>query len=153
MPLMNAVAREAVRGAVLAQKGPAAAANLTWAPRLLAFPHPYLLSTSMLGGVLAAFIFAALMFSFVTQARAGREGGEGGGAGAGRRGGGAGAAGPGGLRVWAQLGCFQGPDRPFARRHNRPQPPHKTECDLPPPKPNQTQTKLTPNQKPNRTKT
>ncbi|GBF88378.1 ABC transporter A family member protein [Raphidocelis subcapitata] len=67
MPLMNAIAREAARGAILRQKGPAAAAEFSWAPRLVTYPHPYLLSTSMLGGVLAAFIFAALMFSFVTQ--------------------------------------------------------------------------------------
>jgi hypothetical protein len=66
VPLLNAVAREAARGA-LAKASPEGAAGFRWAPRLFAFPHPYLQSKSLLGGVLAAFIFAALMFSFVAQ--------------------------------------------------------------------------------------
>ena len=71
MPFMNAVAREAARAAVLRKA--AAGAPLApspafkWAPRLVAFPHPFLQSTSVLGGVLAAFLFAALMFGFVSQ--------------------------------------------------------------------------------------
>jgi len=66
---MNAVAREIARGALL-KKSPAAAAAFKWEPRLLGYPHPYLQSKSLLGGVLAAFVFAALMFGFVTQVRA-----------------------------------------------------------------------------------
>jgi hypothetical protein len=68
MPLLNAVAREATRGALL-KRSPTKAAAFTWAPRMLSYPHPYLQAKSLLGGVLAAFIFAALMFGFVTQVR------------------------------------------------------------------------------------
>lgn len=66
IPLMNAVAREAAWGALL-RKSPDATPSFSWRPQLLSFPHPYLQSQSLLGGVLAAFIFAALMFGFVTQ--------------------------------------------------------------------------------------
>jgi hypothetical protein len=70
VPLLNAVARESARAA-LSRDAPEAAVGFRWAPRLLAFPHPFLQSKSLLGGVLAAFIFAALMFSFVAQVGAG----------------------------------------------------------------------------------
>ncbi|KAI8472689.1 MAG: hypothetical protein J3K34DRAFT_204610 [Monoraphidium minutum] len=66
VPMMNAVAREAARAALL-RRAPERAGAFSWAPRLLSFPHPYLDSRSLLAGVLAAFIFAALMFGFVTQ--------------------------------------------------------------------------------------
>ncbi|KIY94620.1 hypothetical protein MNEG_13341 [Monoraphidium neglectum] len=66
IPLMNAVAREAARGALL-RVAPERAGSFVWVPRLLSFPHPFLDSKSLLAGVLAAFIFAALMFGFVTQ--------------------------------------------------------------------------------------
>jgi hypothetical protein len=67
---MNAVAREAARGALL-RVAPERAGSFVWVPRLLSFPHPFLDSKSLLAGVLAAFIFAALMFGFVTQVRPG----------------------------------------------------------------------------------
>jgi hypothetical protein len=72
LPLMSAVARELARAAVLDLNGGAnatttAAPPFKWAPRVAAFPHPNIQGASLLGGVLAAFLFAALMFGFVTQ--------------------------------------------------------------------------------------
>jgi hypothetical protein len=66
----SVVARAA---AITATPGAAAAAaagasaGLEWSPRLVRFPHPSLQSTNLLGQVLASFIFASLMFGFVTQ--------------------------------------------------------------------------------------
>src|SRR5689334_3629050 len=73
MPLINAVARELsqsyVRSSSAAARTPAAAANtvIQWQPRMAKFPHPSLQTTSLLGQVLSSFIFASLMFGFVTQ--------------------------------------------------------------------------------------
>lgn len=73
IPLMNAVARELsqsyARSAAAATRTPAAAANtvIQWQPRMAKFPHPSLQTTSLLGQVLSSFVFASLMFGFVTQ--------------------------------------------------------------------------------------
>jgi hypothetical protein len=76
VPLVNAAARELARHAITTNPGgvaglTAAAANSSevfeWAPRLAKFPHPSLQSSSLLGQVLSSFIFASLMFGFVTQ--------------------------------------------------------------------------------------
>jgi hypothetical protein len=45
----------------------AKASSLAWEPTLRKFPHPALDSTSVVGFVIGPFIFAACMFSFVTQ--------------------------------------------------------------------------------------
>lgn len=47
----------------------AKASSLVWEPTLRKFPHPALDSTSVVGFVIGPFIFAACMFSFVTQVR------------------------------------------------------------------------------------
>jgi hypothetical protein len=44
------------------------AKSLVWAPTMRKFPHPALDATSIVGFVIGPFIFAACMFSFVTQA-------------------------------------------------------------------------------------
>lgn len=72
MPLASAVAREAARRALAA--APASAGlELAWEPSLVAFPHPKMEAVNLLAGVLAAFIFAALMFGFVSQVGSGNE--------------------------------------------------------------------------------
>jgi hypothetical protein len=76
VPMVNAAARELARHAIAsnpaaaARRGAAAGAELQWSPRLAKFPHPSLQSSSLLGQVLSSFIFASLMFGFVTQVRA-----------------------------------------------------------------------------------
>ncbi|KAF6264706.1 hypothetical protein COO60DRAFT_16234 [Scenedesmus sp. NREL 46B-D3] len=71
VPMVNAAARELARHAIASQPGSAAGAGgageLDWSPRLVKFPHPSLQSSSLLGQVLSSFIFASLMFGFVTQ--------------------------------------------------------------------------------------
>jgi ABC-type multidrug transport system ATPase subunit len=68
LPFASAVAREASRAALMAAGAPLETAeSLIWRPRLAAFPHPALASNDIVGGVLSAFLFAALMFGFVTQ--------------------------------------------------------------------------------------
>uniref|UniRef100_A0A383W084 ABC transporter domain-containing protein n=1 Tax=Tetradesmus obliquus TaxID=3088 RepID=A0A383W084_TETOB len=74
MPMVNAAARELTRHHLAANPNSkagaasgAGAAGLVWAPRLAKFPHPSLQSSSLLGQVLSSFIFASLMFGFVTQ--------------------------------------------------------------------------------------
>jgi hypothetical protein len=47
-----------------------AARSLRWEPTMRKFPHPALDATSIVGFVIGPFIFAACMFSFVTQVRA-----------------------------------------------------------------------------------
>ena len=64
VPLMSAVAREVSRD-YLAKTQPGE--PFIWQPALARFPHPNLDTQSLLGNVLAAFIFASLMFGFVTQ--------------------------------------------------------------------------------------
>jgi len=68
VPFASAVARESARAALLAAGAPPRVARaLRWSPRLAPFPHPALASADIIGGVLSAFLFAALMFGFVTQ--------------------------------------------------------------------------------------
>jgi hypothetical protein len=76
VPLVNAAARELTRHAIASNPGSvaglaaaAAGEGLNWSPRLAKFPHPSLQSSSLLGQVLSSFIFASLMFGFVTQVR------------------------------------------------------------------------------------
>jgi hypothetical protein len=77
VPMVNAAARELARHAIASNPGAVASGLglgsggevLQWAPRLAKFPHPSLQSTSLLGQVLSSFIFASLMFGFVTQVR------------------------------------------------------------------------------------
>ena len=69
LPLISAVSREAAH-LLLERSGGSAGGNATapaWAPALAAFPHPGLDTVNLLAGVLAAFIFASLMFGFVAQ--------------------------------------------------------------------------------------
>jgi hypothetical protein len=70
VPMVNAAARELARHAIASNPGAVAGPGgeeLQWSPRLAKFPHPSLQSTSLLGQVLSSFIFASLMFGFVTQ--------------------------------------------------------------------------------------
>jgi hypothetical protein len=73
LPFINAVARELSRSYVAtaaaagADDAPLAPDGFVWAPRMAVFPHPSLQSTSLLAQVLSSFVFAALMFGFVTQ--------------------------------------------------------------------------------------
>ncbi len=64
VPMMNAAAHEIANQYLITSNRSAA---VTWAPALAVFPHPALTTASVLASVLGPFIFAALMFSFVTQ--------------------------------------------------------------------------------------
>jgi hypothetical protein len=66
IPLMNAIAREISRQ-YIQEVQPSQLADFRWEASLTKFPHPSLEIQSILGSILAAFIFAALMFGFVSQ--------------------------------------------------------------------------------------
>eukprot|EP00879_Flechtneria_rotunda_P013739 GHRR01014351.1.p1 GENE.GHRR01014351.1~~GHRR01014351.1.p1 ORF type:complete len:558 (+),score=120.29 GHRR01014351.1:287-1960(+) len=82
VPMMNAVARELSRTFFAAAAAVDSSSNsamlpaldddvtggvLSWRPQLVKFPHPSLQTSNLLGQVLSSFIFASLMFGFVTQ--------------------------------------------------------------------------------------
>ncbi|KAI8472921.1 MAG: hypothetical protein J3K34DRAFT_383970 [Monoraphidium minutum] len=66
-PVMAAVSREVARQALLDAGRTRDADALSWAPRLVRFPHPEMTTLSMTGRVIAPCIFAACMFGAVSQ--------------------------------------------------------------------------------------
>eukprot|EP00197_Chlamydomonas_leiostraca_P014447 CAMPEP_0202859992 /NCGR_PEP_ID=MMETSP1391-20130828/1884_1 /ASSEMBLY_ACC=CAM_ASM_000867 /TAXON_ID=1034604 /ORGANISM="Chlamydomonas leiostraca, Strain SAG 11-49" /LENGTH=1190 /DNA_ID=CAMNT_0049539111 /DNA_START=105 /DNA_END=3677 /DNA_ORIENTATION=- len=68
LPLQSAVHREIARYGLAQNPATAATADsLSWFIGLKSFPHPTIATVSVLGQVLGPFVFAACMFSFVTQ--------------------------------------------------------------------------------------
>ncbi|KAG1680746.1 hypothetical protein FOA52_008079 [Chlamydomonas sp. UWO 241] len=68
LPLQSAVQREIARYTMATTPALAGMADgLAWDVGIAAFPHPTLATTSVLGQVLGPFVFAAVMFAFVSQ--------------------------------------------------------------------------------------